>query len=51
MNLKTNAKTTIKKLCIETGKRQINSWSSHFFHQVSLPKELEHLKKIPFKSE
>lgn len=50
MDIKNNARKTFKKLFIQTGKTQINSWSSHFFHQVLPPAELEYLKTTSCKS-
>ena len=43
--MKTNFKTTLKDLCINSGKRNVNSLSLAFFHKVSLPPELQKLQK------
>lgn len=45
MNIKEKTKETVKDLCIRTGSSHINSLSAFFFHEVSVPKELLHLKK------
>lgn len=45
MKTSMNLKTQVKELAIKNGKENISSKCPLFYHEVKIPKELQHLKK------